>query len=936
MSVGARLAARTGGYRWTLQWAPGIEPAESEFRDAASGSESGPRTNALGSVDLGAVRAALDARPGGGATDDPTAPSKPSGDPDPNEPAFTVRVVVTDANGNRGEDRKVLFAYRDTTLHQGFSRLAGAGGEESQRLFDLDGDNRLDIVEANSSGEIHVLRHDGRPLRSFNGGKPVRTRAYFNWHPVEGLSPPREVPRTPAIGDVDGDLEPDIVDTAGERIYAWRSDGRPLAGFPKRVNPAFSRPRDINKNNHVKRGFIGSPALADLNGDGRLDIVAAALDQHLYAWSGSGRSLPGFPRKLEAPGEDLGGAESINTPAVGDIDGDRRAEVVVPTAELDGADPPAGNDVAGEIRSVVISFLANAIGKSGRTYAVNGSGGIVDGWPVKPNGAVPDALPLVGPGVDYVLGDADGDGRLDAIGNVATGDVQAYRGDGTRIATYDPTPASGEHVDKSRVLNLFENPIVADLDGSPGLEVIKGGLTLNQLVNIGIATGQNLPYNHVVQAWDAATGVSLPAFPQAVEDFQLLSSPAVADVSDAPGKEVIVGTGLYYLRNFNADGTEGGGWPKFTGGWIFGVPAVGDTDGDGELEVTATTREGWSFQWDTDRPACGGNDEWWTSRHDERNSGAYGTDARPPGTPRSFSVRRGRGSATLSWVAPGDDWLCGRAARYRVLASSRPIERPRDGTRIGEFAAGGEGERVTRRVSSGARHFAVLYRDEAGNWGHLAPVVRAGRPAAARHGHAAARPGRAADVLPRQGHLGRPPRLPGGSAARRAERPHRPPRPRAGLRRAAPLRARCGARLAERLPVRPHDGAWRAAVALHGVGGYAATGRALSPSSSPKRWCSRRSGFGAHQFQRPSSSISAGTSSARTIVASMITATAVPIPSSLMKTICEVANAPMATQNSTAAAVTILPVRCSPSATASRSEAPRSRASLMRDSRNTP
>ena len=44
---------------------------------------------------------------------------------------------------------------------------------------------------------------------------------------------------------------------------------------------------------------------------------------------------------------------------------------------------------------------------------------------------------------------------------------------------------------------------------------------------------------------------------------------------------------------------------------------------------------------------------------------------------------------------------------------------------------------------------------------------------------------------------------------------------------------------------------------------------------NPKRACSRRSGFGAHQFQSPSSPISAGTSSARTIVVSMITAAAV-------------------------------------------------------------
>ena len=65
---------------------------------------------------------------------------------------------------------------------------------------------------------------------------------------------------------------------------------------------------------------------------------------------------------------------------------------------------------------------------------------------------------------------------------------------------------------------------------------MKGGLTLNQLVNLGVAVGQNLPYNHVMQAWNGQTGASLPAFPQAVEDYQLLSSPAVADVSAAAAR----------------------------------------------------------------------------------------------------------------------------------------------------------------------------------------------------------------------------------------------------------------------------------------------------------------------------------------------------------------------------------------------------------------
>jgi hypothetical protein len=131
--------------------------------------------------------------------------------------------------------------------------------------------------------------------------------------------------------------------------------------------------------------------------------------------------------------------------------------------------------------------------------------------------------------------------------------------------------------------------------------------------------------------------------------------------------------------------------------------------------------------WDTDRPACGTNDEWWTSRHDEWNTGAYGTDSRPPGTPEDphFNLV-GPHVVTLAWTAPGDDWLCGQAASYRIIGSNDPIEHPGDGTVIGDFAAtASAGQTQSKLVSNPNtqyRNFAVMYKDNAGNWGHLTSV----------------------------------------------------------------------------------------------------------------------------------------------------------------------------------------------------------------------
>jgi hypothetical protein len=760
VTVSGSLSARyASSYEWKLQWAPGIEPCESDFVDFATGSGTTETAGDLGTLDLATIRATLDGRTlstncgnapapvTGGSTPDPTAPSKGPGDVDPNEPAFTVRLVVTDDAGNRGEDRKVLFDYEDSTLHDGASRPIGAqqdttgrattGGEASQRLFDLNGDNRLDIVEADSSGQLHVLEADGTPLPSFNGGQPVNTDDYPNVHTgapyLAQLDPPREVLRTPAIGDIDGDMEPEIVDAAGEHVYAWNADGS--LAFKVRLDPALSQPADRTRANHVKRGFSGSPALADLDGDGQLDVVESALDDHLYAWDGSGDPLAGFPVKLRVgPCTDaFPCAESVNSPTVGDIAGDSAPEIVVPTNEFESADP-GPDDLADAFNQGLINALTGAVGGTGRVYAVqpdgnaHSGGPFVGGWPIEPGGVAPDALPFAGPGIDPALGNIDGDPALEVIGSLTSGPVFAANGNGSNAVSYDPSADSADTTDKSAALGLFEYPILADLDGLPGLEVLKGGFTTNQLANL-VVVGQNLPFNHVMQAWNGQTGARLPAYPQAVEDYQLLSSPAVSDVSDASGSEAIVGTGLYLLRNMNAAGIEGSGWPKFTGGWNFAVPAIGDVDGDGELEVASLTREGFSFLWDTDRPACGTNDQWWTSRHDEWGTGNYDTDSRPPGTPTDLTATPNANGIDLSWTQPGDDWLCGTAKSYRIIVSDDPIEHPTDGSQLLEDeVTGAAGSTTTVSLSGAARYVAVFYQDDAGNWGHLASIDLQAQP----------------------------------------------------------------------------------------------------------------------------------------------------------------------------------------------------------------
>jgi hypothetical protein len=83
---------------------------------------------------------------------------------------------------------------------------------------------------------------------------------------------------------------------------------------------------------------------------------------------------------------------------------------------------------------------------------------------------------------------------------------------------------------------------------------------------------------------------------------------------------------------------------------------------------------------------------------------------------------------TVTWTAPGDDWLCGQADRYQVILASGEIGSPSDGTVATEAdaaaASGGtENVSLTAAQVAGMTHAAVLYRDEAGNWGLLKDVA---------------------------------------------------------------------------------------------------------------------------------------------------------------------------------------------------------------------
>jgi hypothetical protein len=109
---------------------------------------------------------------------------------------------------------------------------------------------------------------------------------------------------------------------------------------------------------------------------------------------------------------------------------------------------------------------------------------------------------------------------------------------------------------------------------------------------------------------------------------------------------------------------------------------------------------------------------WPNFHHDIANSGEYTRDAIPPGVPlNGTAVER-----TLTFTAPGGDLMCGKATRYEVVTSGRPITperwskaKPLSGAPVP--AEAGTVQSMTLPTKGVKRYIAIRAIDEQGNIG---------------------------------------------------------------------------------------------------------------------------------------------------------------------------------------------------------------------------
>ncbi|HET9581932.1 MAG TPA: VCBS repeat-containing protein [Gemmatimonadota bacterium] len=196
-------------------------------------------------------------------------------------------------------------------------RLIGqvdVGAESVPAVGDLDGDGDPDLLLANKidpadprTARIYRLENVGRvgrPALRLTG--PLGMTGAFHY--------------APALADLDADGDLDlVVGTWNEGVQLYRNEGT-------RSAPRFAtEPEPLVE---LTRGSHASPALADLDGDGDLDLMAGESSGELNLWRNDGSPRePSFTLVADA----LGGFDvgRRSAPAFADLDADGDLDLVV-------------------------------------------------------------------------------------------------------------------------------------------------------------------------------------------------------------------------------------------------------------------------------------------------------------------------------------------------------------------------------------------------------------------------------------------------------------------------------------------------------------------------------------------------------------------------------------------------------------------------------
>ncbi|MBN2191529.1 MAG: FG-GAP repeat protein [Polyangiaceae bacterium] len=627
---GTVSARRAQTYDYSVEWAPGVQPEEADFRVHAGMQGVDASVVTGGSQPL----ANLDAR-----FIDPTHDPDPDSLRGENATAITLRVKATahypDSVDASAELRRTLTIERDPRTYPGFPRRLAGAGTASPKLADLDGDGLPELILATAGGDVHAwsfasgdrVELSGFPFHTAKDGEP-RGAAYGSTAGIDPRLLRESIAMAPAIGDVDGDQVPEIVvATRLGQLYVISATGELPPGWPRRLpdlpTSCEGSCRGVAAN--APRSLLASPVLAELDAAPGLEVVVVSFDGRLHVLRGDGTAVEGWPVVL-AEGPERAALGAFSTPVVADFNGDGIPDL------LTGAERAA----AGTAHYVLVDGRGNGSDSP-----------ILADWPVEV--ASWSILREAGAGAraGSAAGDFDGDEQPDAVlqGNAtAPWILPANPGEagGVNSPPSNALPRRDPDTDARGIeytgrfgadstanpqwpmMPLLSLPALGDLDQDGTLDVVATGASLDLAERMATGYGRDGPREHLLAMWSGRSGTMLPGSPMVIEGLAWLGGAAIVDLTGDDYPEVIVGTEGNLVHAIDACGREAVGWPKRTGQWVAAAPAVADLDGDGHLEVVVVTRAGFVHVWRTDA-AADAVSPWPEQYHDAANTGAMTT-----------------------------------------------------------------------------------------------------------------------------------------------------------------------------------------------------------------------------------------------------------------------------------------------------------------------
>ncbi len=309
-----------------------------------------------------------------------------------------LEVVVGIPNEYTPANRKIYAWHHDGSSVAGWPISVSGNIFASPSVGDLDGNGSVEVVVGADDGKVHVWHGNGTTA--------------VGW--PKTLAATTEVTGSVALGDLDDDGDLEIVvgtldfdDADNQKAYAWHHDGTSVTGWPQSFGTSFG----------AFQMAPSSTVLADLDGDGDIEVIIMSNNDRIHVWQGDGTPVAGWPPA--APGGSFYEFK-VSTPAVADIDGDGDMEVV---AEAWGS--KIGSTYMYEV------------------YALHHDATLVAGWPkaVSSHSNSPPTIADIDQDGDVeILVGSDGVFIWDLPGAFTRGSAEwsTYRDDNRRTGTYGP------------------------------------------------------------------------------------------------------------------------------------------------------------------------------------------------------------------------------------------------------------------------------------------------------------------------------------------------------------------------------------------------------------------------------------------------------------------------------------------------------------------